>query len=214
MPARNSKTGPKDVPGSDWNSGSKRHNNSHHHVEYLGGHAAKCAEETYNQLNKNIWKDFIRQGAQITRFLNTEELALSILDRALQWGTGTIFSIEDHVNNINKSPFQNNLLTDLQYHIQNLHTHVPMLQDELTHAEALGDQLLKSILQLRLQEAEEDLARFQQELDHSGFLPSPLPTPAPEALETIYIERNPSKFTQIMKSIKCCSKTVGEHHII
>ncbi|KAF9034629.1 hypothetical protein BJ165DRAFT_1534077 [Panaeolus papilionaceus] len=177
----------------------------------LGGeHAVNRAEETYKQLQKGIWEDFMSCGAGITRFLNTKESALSILDRAIKRGTGTNFSIEDHAGNIQKSPFHINLITDLQYRIQNLNAHLPTLQDELTHAEALDDQLLESILQLRLQEAEEDLARFQEELDHLGPLPSPLATPVPEALETICDVRNPSKFTRLMKSMKCWGKALGD----
>lgn len=47
----------------------------------------------------------------------------SILYQALESGMGTIFSIEDHINNIKISPFHNNLLADLRYRIQNLQAH-------------------------------------------------------------------------------------------
>ncbi|KAF9037942.1 hypothetical protein BJ165DRAFT_1500069, partial [Panaeolus papilionaceus] len=54
------------------------------------------AEKAYEQLQYNIWMEFIEAGAQITRFYNTEESALSVLDDALGRGTGRVFSIEDY----------------------------------------------------------------------------------------------------------------------
>ncbi|KAF9037963.1 P-loop containing nucleoside triphosphate hydrolase protein [Panaeolus papilionaceus] len=147
-----------------------------------GEHATTQAEKTYEQLRDNIWKDFIEAGAQITKFYNTEESALSVLDDALGRGIGRAFSIEDHRYDIKSSPFANNLLTDLQNRIQNLHSHMPTLQDELAHAEEQGDELLMSTLRPRLQEAENNLARFSKELQESGLLPSPPPSPPPSVL--------------------------------
>ncbi|KAF9037927.1 hypothetical protein BJ165DRAFT_1553609 [Panaeolus papilionaceus] len=118
---------------------------------------ATRAEKTYEQLWDNIWKDFIEAGAQITKFYNTKESALSVLDDAVGQGTNRTFSIEGHQHNIKSSPFANNLLTDLQNRIQNLHSHIPTLQDELSHAEAQGDELLVSTLRPRIEEAENDL---------------------------------------------------------
>ncbi|KAF9042526.1 hypothetical protein BJ165DRAFT_1529916 [Panaeolus papilionaceus] len=138
-----------------------------------GEHSVTRAEKTYEQLQDNIWKDFIEVGAQITRFSNTEESALEILDEVFNRGGGSYFSIEDHRHNIKHSPFENNLLTDLQNRIQNLHSHIPTLQDELAHAEVQSDKLLVSTLRPRLQEAKTDLARFKKELQESGLLPPP-----------------------------------------
>ncbi|KAF9043433.1 hypothetical protein BJ165DRAFT_1529459 [Panaeolus papilionaceus] len=149
-----------------------------------GEHATKRAEDNYQQLQNNIWTDFIEEGAQMVQFHNTQESALSILDAAFASITGYQFSIEDHDDNIKGSPFEANLLTDLQDRIQNLQSHILTFHDELAHAKAQGDQLLLSTLCPRLQEAETDLARFQKELDSSGLLPpplTPLATPPPDS---------------------------------
>ncbi|KAF9037937.1 hypothetical protein BJ165DRAFT_1531850 [Panaeolus papilionaceus] len=140
-----------------------------------GERPATRAEKTYEQLQDNIWKDFIEAGAQITKFYNTEESALSILDDAVAQGTGGVFSIEGHRYNIKSSPFANNLLTDLQNRIQNLHSHIPTLTDELAQAKSQGDDLLLLTIRPRLQEAVTDLARFKKELQESGLLPPPPP---------------------------------------
>ncbi|KAF9037231.1 hypothetical protein BJ165DRAFT_1532617 [Panaeolus papilionaceus] len=150
-----------------------------------GENATKRAEDNYQQLQNDIWKDFIQEGAQLMQFHNAQESALSILDKAFASGLGELFSIDHHDENIKGSPFEANLVTDLQDRIQNLKSHIPTLHDELTHAKAQGDDLLLSTLRPRIQEAEEDLARFQKELDDSGLLPpvhlTPLATPPPDS---------------------------------
>ncbi|KAF9037991.1 P-loop containing nucleoside triphosphate hydrolase protein [Panaeolus papilionaceus] len=166
------------------------------------GPAAR-AEKTYEQLWNNIWKDFLDDGAQITRFSNTEESALEILDKAFNQEGCTYFSIEYHHDDIKQSPFVNNLLTDLQNRIQNLHSHIATLTDELAHAELQGDNLLVLTLRLRLQEAENDLTRFSKELHDSGLVPPPPPPPPAPA---------PGCFSCIMEIMKCWGNAVGERH--
>ncbi|KAF9043418.1 hypothetical protein BJ165DRAFT_1612461 [Panaeolus papilionaceus] len=145
-----------------------------------GEKATQRAEDNYQQLQNDIWKDFIDKGAEMTQYHNTTESALSILDNALSSGGGKDFSFEDH-RTLKGSPFEDNLLTDLQDRIQNLQSHILTFHDEFAHAEAEGDELLLSTLRPRIQEAKEDLARFQKELDDSGLLPpvplTPLATP-------------------------------------
>ncbi|KAF9043404.1 hypothetical protein BJ165DRAFT_1529440 [Panaeolus papilionaceus] len=130
-----------------------------------GENATKRAEDNYQQLQSDIWKDFIEEGAQLMQFHNTQESALSILDAALVLGIRHLFSFEYHQKIIQGSPFEGNLITDLQDRIQNLKSHIPTLCDELAHAEAEGDDLLLSTLCPRIQEAKEDLSRFQKELN-------------------------------------------------
>ncbi|KAF9043414.1 hypothetical protein BJ165DRAFT_242014 [Panaeolus papilionaceus] len=43
-----------------------------------GEHATKRAEDNYQQLRNNIWKEFIEEGTQMSQFYNTQESALSI----------------------------------------------------------------------------------------------------------------------------------------
>ncbi|KAF9043437.1 P-loop containing nucleoside triphosphate hydrolase protein [Panaeolus papilionaceus] len=168
-----------------------------------GENASKRAEDNYQQLQNKIWKDFIQAGAQMMQFHNTQESALSILDEAFATGVGELFSIEHHQKIMQGSPFEGNLVTDLQDRIQNLKSHIPTLHDELAHAKAQGDQLLLSTLRPRLQEAEADLARFQKELDDSGLLPpvplTPLATPptdsepcgnVPQATNTTHVQQS------------------------
>ncbi|KAF9037946.1 hypothetical protein BJ165DRAFT_1614232 [Panaeolus papilionaceus] len=143
---------------------------------------ATRAEKTYEQLHDGIWKDFLNAGAQIARFYNTEESALFTLDDAFGGGNTKPFSIEDHRHYIKGSPFANNLLTDIQNRIENMHSHIPTLQDELAHAEAQGDKLLVSTIRLRLQEAENDLTRFKKEHDDFNRLPAPSHSASPSVL--------------------------------
>ncbi|KAF9037273.1 hypothetical protein BJ165DRAFT_1614761 [Panaeolus papilionaceus] len=138
-----------------------------------GKNATKHADDNYQQLQNDIWKDFIEEGAQMSQFYNTQKSALSILDQVFQKFIGVDFSIEDHRTIIKGSPFESNLLTDLQDRIQNLQSHIPTLCDELAHAKSQGDQLLLSTLHPRLQEAKEDLSRFEKELDEFNALPAP-----------------------------------------
>ncbi|KAF9037268.1 hypothetical protein BJ165DRAFT_1375564, partial [Panaeolus papilionaceus] len=49
-----------------------------------GEHATKRAEDNYQQLQNDIWKDFIDEGAQMTQFHNTRKSALSILDQVFE----------------------------------------------------------------------------------------------------------------------------------
>ncbi|KAF9037264.1 hypothetical protein BJ165DRAFT_1532639 [Panaeolus papilionaceus] len=145
-----------------------------------GEHGAKRAEANYQQLQNDIWKSFIEEGAHITQFHNTQKSALSILDEAFAPDTRAYFSIEEHLGSIKGSPFEANLLTDLQDRIQNLQSNISTLHDELAHAEAQNDVLLQSIVRPKLQEAKMDLTRFQQELDDSGLLrPVPRPSVSP-----------------------------------
>ncbi|KAF9043429.1 hypothetical protein BJ165DRAFT_1595380 [Panaeolus papilionaceus] len=136
-----------------------------------GENATKRAEDNYQQLQNDIWKDFIEEGAQMSQFYNTQESALSILDQAFQKLIGVNFSIEDHQRNLKGTPFEGNLITDLQDRIQNLESHIPTLHDELAHAEAQGDGLLLLTLHPRIKEAKEDLSRFQKELDDFNSAP-------------------------------------------
>ncbi|KAF9037952.1 hypothetical protein BJ165DRAFT_1614233 [Panaeolus papilionaceus] len=181
------------------------------------GPAAR-AEKTYEQLQDNIWKDFIEAGAQITKFYNTEESALSILDDAVGRGTGRTFSIERHQYTVKSSPFANNLLTDLQNRIQNLHSHIPTLEEELAHAEVQDDALLVATLRPRIEEAKNDLARFSKELQESGHLPPPppptpalLPAPAPvsEATVTAPEEDITNSVQQPTQSLSAQSSSTG-----
>ncbi|KAF9043447.1 hypothetical protein BJ165DRAFT_1612470 [Panaeolus papilionaceus] len=143
-----------------------------------GENATKRAEDNYQQLQNDIWKDFIDKGAQMTQYHNTQTSALSILDQAFASNTPNLFSIEDHQKIIKGSPFEANLITDLQDRIQNLQSHIPTLHDELAHAKAEGDKLLLSTLHPRLQEAKEDLAQSKRSLtiqDSCLLLPILLP---------------------------------------
>ncbi|KAF9037924.1 hypothetical protein BJ165DRAFT_414731 [Panaeolus papilionaceus] len=169
-----------------------------------GERPATRAEKTYEQLQDNIWKDFIEAGAQITKFYNTEESALSVLDDAFGSRPFRAFSIEDHRHNIKSSPFANNLLTNLQNRIQNLHSHIPTLQDELTHAESQGDNLLVLTLRPRLQEAETDLARFKKELDDFNRLPAPSPSSSssPSVLSQVSEASDAAEQEDIMQRIQ------------
>ncbi|KAF9037993.1 hypothetical protein BJ165DRAFT_1531892 [Panaeolus papilionaceus] len=119
--------------------------------------------------------NFIEAGTNLTRFYNTQESALSILDGAFGRMEDTYFSIETYRISIKGSPFANNLLTDLQNRIQNLHSHIATLQDELARTEVQGDELLVSTLRPRIEEAQNELTRFSKELHESDLLPSPSP---------------------------------------
>ncbi|KAF9034626.1 hypothetical protein BJ165DRAFT_1409914 [Panaeolus papilionaceus] len=142
-----------------------------------GEHAVKRAVANYQQLQSDIWKDFVKEGAQMTPYNNTEESALSILDDAFSRGTHQPFSLHNHKNIVKGSPFEANLLTDLQDRIQNIKSAIANHKSDLAQAEAEGDMLLQSVVRPMLQEAMADLARFQKELKDSSLLPPPAPSP-------------------------------------
>ncbi|KAF9037217.1 hypothetical protein BJ165DRAFT_1307452, partial [Panaeolus papilionaceus] len=45
--------------------------------------ATKRAESNFNQLRDDIWKEYVDKGTKIYKFHNTQESALSIVDKAL-----------------------------------------------------------------------------------------------------------------------------------
>ncbi|KAF9044072.1 hypothetical protein BJ165DRAFT_1611816 [Panaeolus papilionaceus] len=203
-----------------------------------GEQAEKRAEDTYMQLQSDVWKDFIDDGAQIARFYNTKESALSILDAGFHVIAATIFNMErdDNSAEIKDSPFAVNIYTDLHNRIQNLNTSIATLHDDLAHTEALGDELLQLVLHSKLDEAKGDLIRFQQELDNLGPAPIPLASASIEEensppekadlqveehntsgareVQTTQqretVQRNPGRLVRAMKLMKCWGDAVGQ----
>ncbi|KAF9044069.1 hypothetical protein BJ165DRAFT_1404934 [Panaeolus papilionaceus] len=133
-----------------------------------GENAEMRAERTYQQLENNIWRSFIVQGARIDKFHNTQASALSIIDDALvPIRRSTYFVFEDMVKDsksIQQYTFAANLKSDLQDRIQTLQSaHATALSD-LEHAVSQGDMPLQRLLQSQIQESKGDLQRFEKQL--------------------------------------------------
>ncbi|KAF9050476.1 hypothetical protein BJ165DRAFT_1003679 [Panaeolus papilionaceus] len=134
--------------------------------------ARRRADATFEQLRSDIWKNFIDQGAHIVKFDNTADSALSILGDCLRNGTMDYVHFErmlaDYVDTMRDTPFAVNVYNDLQNRVQNLHLQRASIQSDLQHARAQADEMLISVLVLKLEETEQDLAKFQQQLDSFG----------------------------------------------
>ncbi|KAF9035451.1 hypothetical protein BJ165DRAFT_1562087, partial [Panaeolus papilionaceus] len=85
-----------------------------------GDSATQRAESNFNQLRDS---EFVDEGAQIMKFLNTQESALSVLNAAFSSVADVNFDLEIQFQGekqLKSAPFANHLMDDLQSRIQNL----------------------------------------------------------------------------------------------
>ncbi|KAF9032074.1 hypothetical protein BJ165DRAFT_1599162 [Panaeolus papilionaceus] len=121
-------------------------------------------EKNFEQNQNDFWRDYIEEGAQIAKFFNTRDSALSILDQALSGTRENYFSVPQDIRQVL------DLYCDLQARIQNLHFQRAELQLELSHAVLWGGNLLEaSFLSPRFRELERVLVKFQKELQDFGI---------------------------------------------
>ncbi|KAF9035460.1 hypothetical protein BJ165DRAFT_1533465 [Panaeolus papilionaceus] len=151
-----------------------------------GDSATQRAESNFNQLQDTVWKEFVDDGAQIVKFFNTQESALSVLNTAFRSRAGRYFSLELQLrgqHQLKSAPFANHLVNDLQSRIQNLQIELASTKRDLKGASEQGDKLLTSTLDPKLKETEILLAKFKKELyDNFGIVSPPLPE-VPSAID-------------------------------
>ncbi|KAF9030651.1 hypothetical protein BJ165DRAFT_1535638 [Panaeolus papilionaceus] len=177
-----------------------------------GNEATTRAESIFNQLQDDIWKDFLDRGCQIVKFYNTQDSALSVLNTALTRNTGGNFLIEsafrDPNPQLNKTAFGSHLQDDLHSRIQNLSIARENLELDLKSESAECNESLKLTIVTQLQEVDRLLAKFTKELrDNFGSqVPS---TPSSQHLEL------PSKegiFVSVIRSLKCWGEDARRQH--
>ncbi|KAF9037165.1 hypothetical protein BJ165DRAFT_1532552 [Panaeolus papilionaceus] len=145
----------------------------------------KRAESNFNQLQADIWKEYVDQGTEILKFHNTQESALSILDKAF-----------------NRFSQPNFALVGLQ-RIQNLNMEIANIKSDLLGAAERGDTQLTATLTLQLSEAQKLLAMFEQEMHDFG----PPPMPNPPQMNS----RRIGTFDRVLNSLKGLGRKFTKH---
>ncbi|KAF9039813.1 hypothetical protein BJ165DRAFT_340951 [Panaeolus papilionaceus] len=134
------------------------------------------AEGNFSQLHKEIWKDYIDKGADIVKFHNTQESALTILDNAFDQSVvwGDKFSIHQSVHlPLQHTPFASHICDDLQTRISNLQMQQANIQSELQMATVEQLDELEAILIVQLKEVQMLITKFEDELHTFGTPPDP-----------------------------------------
>ncbi|KAF9037182.1 hypothetical protein BJ165DRAFT_577258, partial [Panaeolus papilionaceus] len=151
----------------------------------------KRAESNFNQLQDEIWKEYVDQGTEILKFHNTQGSALSILDKAIDRVSGPNFTLvglvdpDSDVTHVRDTSFGPNLYNNLQQRIQNLNMEIANMESDLHGAVQQDDTQLAAMLVPRLDSAQKLLATFEQEMHDFGPPPEIRPTrdiPQPQML--------------------------------
>ncbi|KAF9039759.1 hypothetical protein BJ165DRAFT_336783 [Panaeolus papilionaceus] len=123
------------------------------------------AEGNFSQLRKEIWKEYIAQGADIVKFHNTQESALTILDDALNRSWGNVFNIQNSIDvPLRLAPFASHIYNDLQTRIHDLQMQQANIQSELQMATEQSDERLRVVLIAQLDEVQMLFTKFEEEL--------------------------------------------------
>ncbi|KAF9037162.1 hypothetical protein BJ165DRAFT_1532550 [Panaeolus papilionaceus] len=149
----------------------------------------KRAESNFNQLQGDIWNDYMDNGTELLKFHNTQESALFILDEAMGRWSGPDFAlvrmVGSHATHIRETSFGSNLFNNLQQRIQNLNMEITNIQSDLQGAVERDDEQLTAMLVPQLDSAQKLLAMFKQEMHDFGPPPEIRPTrdiPQPQML--------------------------------
>ncbi|KAF9034846.1 hypothetical protein BJ165DRAFT_666907 [Panaeolus papilionaceus] len=147
------------------------------------------AEGNFNQLCEEIWTDCIAQGADIVKFHNTPQSALTILDNALGQGSMPyMFSIQNTIHEpLQNTPYASHIYDDLQTQIHNLQMQQVNIQSELQMATEQSDEKLRAVLIAQLVEVQMLLSKFEDELHEFGPPPD-----SPAILEPVPPINNPA----------------------
>ncbi|PPR08150.1 hypothetical protein CVT24_012449 [Panaeolus cyanescens] len=142
----------------------------------------KRAHSNYDQLQNEIWKvdayvvkDFISQGSRIVKFDNTRESAISAMNESLREVKYGYFEIERTAIKVRPSPTQGSPIED---HVAFVKRENIEAQLETYLGDSDSDSELKAILETQLKETNEDLLRFQHQLEELGPLTKVSPPPA------------------------------------
>ncbi|KAF9034903.1 hypothetical protein BJ165DRAFT_1533919 [Panaeolus papilionaceus] len=133
------------------------------------------AEGNFSQLRDEIWKNYITEGADIVKFHNTQESALTILDDAYQYGIwdGPL-NIQNSIHlPLRETSLGSHIYNDLQTRISNLQVQQANIQLELQMATELSDEKLRAILIAQLAEVQILFTKFEEELHKFGSPPDP-----------------------------------------
>ncbi|KAF9037173.1 P-loop containing nucleoside triphosphate hydrolase protein [Panaeolus papilionaceus] len=136
----------------------------------------KRAESNFNQLQDEIWKEYVDQRTKILKFHNTQGSALSIMDQAFSRCSGPNFLLVEKAGPIRGTPFGTNLYNNLQQRIENLHMEIANMQSDFLGAAARDDTQLSEMLVQQLDSAQKLLATFEQEMHDFGPPPDIHPT--------------------------------------
>ncbi|PPR00095.1 hypothetical protein CVT24_008997 [Panaeolus cyanescens] len=124
------------------------------------------AEATYTELRDSVWKDAIRRGTQITKFHNTRDSALHVMDGILADANSAdkFFPLEEKAQGgdtpLRDLPFGINLYHDLIARIQAFQLQKEVLQLELVDPSMAEDDETRTIFQSQLTEAH-DLEEYK-----------------------------------------------------
>ncbi|KAF9034854.1 hypothetical protein BJ165DRAFT_1533888 [Panaeolus papilionaceus] len=130
---------------------------------------SRRAEQNFSQLRKEIWKDYIAQGADIVKFHNTPESALTILNDAYRRYSGIEFTIRHSIDlPLQETSFASHIYNDLQTRIGNLQMQQANIQSELQMATVEQLDELEAILTARLEELQMLITKFEDELRTLG----------------------------------------------
>ncbi|KAF9052113.1 hypothetical protein BJ165DRAFT_1608741 [Panaeolus papilionaceus] len=122
--------------------------------------------------------DYIDEGAEILKFDNTRESALSILNHSvrLMFRLFLDFQLRSFMSSglpLRRTKFAGNIYEGLQTQLGNIHMELANIQTELQEAAERDDEQLTGVLVARLEEAQKMLAMLEQELREFGDPPDP-----------------------------------------
>ncbi|PPR05566.1 hypothetical protein CVT24_003233 [Panaeolus cyanescens] len=173
---------------------------------------AERAERNYTQLKDGVWKDMIKQGACITKFNNTQESALSVLDCALaSWSICADYAY--HVGILDYGELRETgcgpfLYEDLISRIETARQRQVTLQSDLKAS--LDDPALRSLFEKEQKYIEYLLEKYDEQLKWFKSLPGPQALSSPSAVHvgsTTYDAPLDPDTTSLTTSTKALSQT-------
>ncbi|KAF9039767.1 hypothetical protein BJ165DRAFT_337162 [Panaeolus papilionaceus] len=177
------------------------------------------AEGNFSQLRNEIWKDYIAQGADIVKFHNTQESALTILDDAYDRSWGNTFNIQNSIDvPLRLAPFASHIYNDLQTRIHDLQMQQASIQSELQMATEQSDEKLRAVLIAQLAEVQILFTKFEEELHEFGPPPNPPATLKPASLPPTNDPAAPTPrsggiFTRATNTLKGWGNKLSKHKI-
>ncbi|KAF9042427.1 hypothetical protein BJ165DRAFT_266160 [Panaeolus papilionaceus] len=131
--------------------------------------AKKRAEANFAQLQYDIWKGPISEGATISKFHNNHDSAIQILRDLVQ--SGGPYSVLGDESIKPEHPSAPILYQQLLYRISNAQQAADYLRQEKISLILIPDPRLESIVLQRFSEVKEDLAKFLGQLVEFGIPP-------------------------------------------
>ncbi|KAF9036359.1 hypothetical protein BJ165DRAFT_1533189 [Panaeolus papilionaceus] len=145
-----------------------------------GEQGAQRAERNFEQLRDEVWKNFIADGSRITRFYNTQESALQILDKVLRM-PNKFSDLEYFSRPMDRLPYTTDLRDDLLSRIHSLRMQKDVLEKELGDLSITTREGLKPTLEAELEEIISLIARFQTQVPILGAVDIDNLEPSPDS---------------------------------